>query len=121
MNNAYFSVQSFCINKKNLNGYCHCNVFAVTFQNFEMASNYTFSKKLSKKGNVEMRTNFGFQKTIVLTYVNEYFYINLYNNSEKNPGRCSLSYSDFEELIRIKGIINQLKPKMVEVSLFHLI
>jgi hypothetical protein len=41
-----------------------------------MVSNYTFSKKLSKKGNLEMRTNFGFQKAIVLTDVNEYFYIN---------------------------------------------
>ena len=48
-----------------------------------MASNYTFSKKLSKKGNLEMRTNFGFQKAIVLTDVNEYFYINLYNNSQR--------------------------------------
>ena len=42
-----------------------------------MASNYTFSKKLSKKENLEMRNNFGFQKAIVLTYVNEYFYINV--------------------------------------------
>jgi hypothetical protein len=62
MNNVYFSVQSFCINKTNLNGHCHCNVFAVTFQNFEMASNFAFSKKLSKKGNLEMRTNFDFQR-----------------------------------------------------------
>jgi hypothetical protein len=86
-----------------------------------MVSNYTFSKKLSKKGNLEMRTNFGFQKAIVLTDVNEYFYINLYNKSQKNPGRCLLSYSDFEELIRIKGVMDQLKPQMVEVSLFYLI
>jgi len=68
-----------------------------------------------------MRTNFGFQKAIVLTDVNEYFYINLCNKSQKNPGRCSLSYSDFEELIRIKGVMDQLKPQMVEVSLFYLI
>ena len=82
MNNVYFSVQSLCTNKANLNGYCHCNVFAVTFQNFEMASNYTFDKQLSKKGNLEIRTNFDFQKTIVLTYVDEYFYIYLHNNSQ---------------------------------------
>lgn len=83
-----------------------------------MASNYSFTKKLSMKGNMEMRTNFGYQKAVVLTYVNGYFYINLYNNTKSNPGRCSISYSDFEELIKIKGIMDQLKPQMVEVSLF---
>ena len=47
-----------------------------------MASNYTFDKQLSEKENLEIRTIFDFQKTIVLTYVDEYFYIYLHNNSQ---------------------------------------
>ena len=85
-----------------------------------MASNYTFSKKMSMKGNMEIRTNFGYQKAVVLTYVNGNFYVNLYNNSKSNPGRCSLSYADLEELITIKGIMDTLKPQMIEVSLFYI-
>jgi len=86
-----------------------------------MASNYTFSKKLSMKGNLEMRTNFGYQKAIVLTYVNGYFYVNLYNNSKSNPGRCSISYSELEELIKMKDIFEQLMPTMIQVSFSYFI
>ncbi|CAC5407082.1 unnamed protein product [Mytilus coruscus] len=81
-----------------------------------MAKNYAFTKKLSMKGNMEMRTNFGIQKAVVLTNVKGNFYINLYNNSKANPGRCSMSYAELEELITIKGIMDTLKAQMVELS-----
>ena len=35
--------------------------------------NVSYTKKNSQKGNVEMRTHFGYQKAAVLTYVNGYF------------------------------------------------
>lgn len=70
------------------------------------------------RGNLEMRTNFGRQKVIVLTRVNGYYYINLYNNSTKNTGRCSLGYDEFSELIGMNHILEQLKHQFEEVSLF---
>ena len=73
------------------------------------------------KGNLEMGTNFGYQKAIVLTYVNGYFYVNLYNNSKSNPGRCSISYSELEELIKMKDIFEQLIPTMIQVSFSYFI
>jgi len=73
------------------------------------------------KGNLEMRTNFGYQKAIVLTYVNGYFYVNLYNNSKSNPGRCSISYSELQELIKMKDIFEQLIPTMIQVSFSYFI
>ena len=79
---------------------------------------YAFTKKLSMRGNLEMRTNFGRQKVIVLTRVNGYYYINLYNNSTKNPGRCSLGYDEFSELMGMSDILEQLKHQFEEVSLF---
>lgn len=86
-----------------------------------MASNYTFTKKLSAKGNIEMRTNFGYQKAIVLTYVNGYFYINMYNNTKTNPGRCSISYTELEERVVMKTLLDKLKPQMVVVSISNLV
>lgn len=86
-----------------------------------MASNYTFTKKLSAKGNIEMRTNIGYQKAIVLTYVNGYFYINMYNNTKTNPGRCLISYKELEELVVMKILLDKLKPQMVEVSISNLV
>jgi len=68
------------------------------------------------KGNLEMRTTFGFQKAVVFTYVNGYFYINLYNNTKSNKGRCSISYSELEELIKMKDIYEQFMPTMIQVS-----
>ena len=70
------------------------------------------------KGNLEMRANFGFQKALVLTCVNGHFYINLYNNTPKNPGRCSIGYDELEELISMKAmILDHLIVQMSEVRL----
>ena len=68
-----------------------------------------------------MRTNFGRQKVIVLTRVNGYYYVNLYNNSTKNPGRCSFGYDEFIELIGMSHILEQLKPQFDEVSFLFIV
>ncbi|CAC5368670.1 unnamed protein product [Mytilus coruscus] len=75
---------------------------------------YAFAKKNSIKGNLEMRTNFGRNMAIVLTKVNDYFYINLYNNNPRNPVRCSLGYDEFCELVNMKEALEQLFKEFEE-------
>ena len=63
-----------------------------------------------------MKTSFLFQKAVVFTYMDGYFYVNLYNNTKSNQGRWSISYSKLEELIKMKDIFEQFMPTMIEVS-----
>ena len=77
---------------------------------------YAFTKKQSSKGNLEMRTTFGRHMAIVLTKVNDFYYINLYNNNQKNPGRCSLGWDEFMQLVEMKDVLMELFPQF-EVSL----
>ena len=72
---------------------------------------YAFTKKQSIRGNLEVRTNFGRNMAIVLTKVNDFFYINLYNNNPRNPGRCSLGWDEFMELANMKDALEQLWPE----------
>ena len=58
---------------------------------------------------------FGRNMALVLTKVNGYFYINLYNNNPHNPGRCSLGWDEFVELSNMRTIMEQLHPQF-EVS-----
>ena len=67
-------------------------------------------------GNMEMRTMFGRNMAVVLTKVNDFYYINLYNNNPRNPGRCSLGWDEFLELFNMKEALEQLFPQF-EVSL----
>lgn len=64
-----------------------------------------------------MRTMFGRNMAMVFTKVNDYYYINLYNNNPRNPGRCSMGYDEFAELVAMKNVLEQLKPEF-EVSHF---
>ncbi|CAG2216807.1 unnamed protein product [Mytilus edulis] len=54
-----------------------------------------------------MRTSFGRHMTVVLTKVNDFHYINLYNNP-RNPGRCFLGWDEFLELTNMKEGLEQL-------------
>ena len=78
---------------------------------------YAFTKKQSAKGNWEMRTNFGRNMALVLTKVNDFYYLNLYNNNPRNPGRCSLGWDEFLELAQMKDALMELFPQF-EVSLY---
>ncbi|VDI77643.1 Hypothetical predicted protein [Mytilus galloprovincialis] len=60
------------------------------------------------KGNLEMRTMFGRNMALVLTKVNGYHYVNLYNNNPRNPGRCSLGWDEFIEMIAMRNVLEQL-------------
>jgi len=84
---------------------------------------YAFCKKLSKRGNIEMRTMFGRHMAVVLTKAEGYFYINLYNNNPRNAGRCSMGWDEFLELTNMRTILEQLHPQfeaicIVTTSLF---
>ncbi|CAC5405287.1 G2H3 [Mytilus coruscus] len=57
---------------------------------------------------MEMRTNFGRHMAVVLTKVNDFYYVNLYNNNPRNPGRCSLGWDEFLELTNMKEGLEQL-------------
>ena len=76
---------------------------------------YAFCQKTSAKGNQEMRSMFGRNMAVVLTKVNGFFYINFYNNNPRNPGRCSMGWDEFLELIKMKDALEQLFPQF-EVS-----
>ncbi|CAG2246383.1 unnamed protein product [Mytilus edulis] len=69
---------------------------------------YAFCKKNSMKGNLEMRTMFGRNMALVLTKVNGYYYVNLYNNNPRNPGRCSLGWDEFIEMTTMRNVLEQL-------------
>lgn len=78
---------------------------------------YAFTKKQSIRGNMEMRTTFGRNMAIVLTKVNDFYYINLYNNNPRNAGRCSIGWDEFCELMNMKDTLDPLFPEF-HVSLF---
>jgi hypothetical protein len=80
--------------------------------------NYTFTKKQSMRGNTEMRTMFGRNMAVVLTKANGFYYINLYNNNPRNPGRCSLGWDEFLKLTNMKEALEQLFPQL-EASFFY--
>ncbi|CAG2255770.1 unnamed protein product [Mytilus edulis] len=51
---------------------------------------------------------FGRHITVVLTKVNDFHYINLYNNNPRNPGRCFLGWDEFLGLTNMKEGLEQL-------------
>ncbi|VDH99256.1 Hypothetical predicted protein [Mytilus galloprovincialis] len=63
---------------------------------------------------MEMRTNFGRHMAVVLTKVNDFYYVNLYNNNPRNPGRCSLGWDEFLELTNMKEGLEQLFKQFEE-------
>lgn len=81
---------------------------------------YAFTKKQSIRGNMEMRTSFGRNMAVVLTKVNDFYYLNLYNNNPRNPGRCSLGWDEFEELVNMRVALEQLFPQF-QVRLLSII
>lgn len=78
---------------------------------------YAFCKKMSAKGNLEMRTMFGRNMALIITKVNGFFYVNLYNNNPRNPGRCSLGWDEFQEMVAMKNVLEHLQPQF-DVSFF---
>jgi len=81
---------------------------------------YAFTKRQSTKNNLEMRTTFGRNMAVVLTKVNGYFYLNLYNNNPRNPGRCSLGWDEYLELTNMTDALVQLFPEF-GVSFFSIL
>ncbi|CAC5405295.1 unnamed protein product [Mytilus coruscus] len=57
-----------------------------------------------------MRTNFGRHMAIVMTKFNDFYYVNLYNNNQRNswPGKCSLGWDEFLDLVNTKECLKQL-------------
>lgn len=83
-------------------------------------TNYAFTKKVSTKGNPEMRTNFGRHMAIVVTRVNGLCYVNLYNNNPRNSGRCSLGWDEFCELVTMHDVLIKAMSQFEKVSCFFL-
>ena len=84
-------------------------------------TNYAFMKKVSTKGNPEMRTNFGRHMAIVITRVNGFCYVNLYNNNPRNSGRCSLGWDEFCELVTMHDVLDKAMSQFDKVSFFLLL
>ncbi|VDI08636.1 Hypothetical predicted protein, partial [Mytilus galloprovincialis] len=70
------------------------------------------------KGNLEMRTMFGRNMALVLTKVNGYYYVNLYNNNPRNPGRCSLGWDEFIEMTAMRNVLEQLHSQFEDENKF---
>jgi hypothetical protein len=54
---------------------------------------------------------FGRNMAVVLTKANGFYYINLYNNNPRNPGRCSLGWDEFLKLTNMMWRFWSLKEK----------
>lgn len=106
------------INRTNITKLHHYDFFRslVCIQFYKMEQ-YAFCKKMSAKGNLEMRTMFGRNMALIITKVNGFFYVNLYNNNPRNPGRCSLGWDEFQEMVAMKNVLEHLQPQF-DVSFF---
>ena len=90
----------------------------IIFNRIHNQAKMELQKRVKSNGKVEFRTKFGRDKVAVLSKAGDYFYINLYDNRPKYKGnKIFFGVDEIEELVKIKGAIDALKPEFDQVSL----